>query len=255
MVYSKSRQNILRCVAAIKKEVKMKGIRKLSVLLLIVAIVSSGSIKDVKAYNGSEAAAYAEKYAENENKEYPYFDMDCTNFVSQCVNAGGKKMVTPNRISFFDLGRAYETKEHWFCKVYQRSIFSTGSLSMTRKDYVFSTTWTVVSKKAENNYFGFYEYMKANGAVCNEYNIRTNEEINTLTRYCREGDIIQARVNSSTRRFHSMVVTDKCYNWANKRYEIKVAYHSEDMPPTDFRTYFGGNSELSKYLYTVISPR
>ncbi len=42
---------------------------------------------------GMAAVVYANRYAENYNASYPTFDGDCTNFVSQCVYAGGEAMV------------------------------------------------------------------------------------------------------------------------------------------------------------------
>ncbi|MGV8979639.1 amidase domain-containing protein [Clostridium sp.] len=49
-------------------------------------------------YNRLEAVDYAAKYAVNPNKKYKYFSVinedggDCTNFVSQCLKAGGAPM-------------------------------------------------------------------------------------------------------------------------------------------------------------------
>lgn len=46
-------------------------------------------------YNRSNAIAYAHKWAYGRNPSYYNFDNiggDCTNFVSQCLNAGGAKM-------------------------------------------------------------------------------------------------------------------------------------------------------------------
>lgn len=43
-------------------------------------------------YDVQKAVEYARTYAEKENPEYPCFENNCTNFVSQCLNAGGLKM-------------------------------------------------------------------------------------------------------------------------------------------------------------------
>lgn len=46
--------------------------------------------KNVKDdYNVKEAISYARKYALENNAEYPLFEQNCTNFVSQCLVAGG----------------------------------------------------------------------------------------------------------------------------------------------------------------------
>lgn len=47
-------------------------------------------------YDRQKAVAYAQKYAFNPNPDYYFFDEiggDCTNFVSQCLHAGGFKMI------------------------------------------------------------------------------------------------------------------------------------------------------------------
>lgn len=53
-------------------------------------------------YNRVSAVNYAIKYAVNPNKNYKYFELvngnggDCTNFVSQCLKAGGATMDNNN---------------------------------------------------------------------------------------------------------------------------------------------------------------
>jgi hypothetical protein len=44
-------------------------------------------------FNREAATAYARKWALSTNPDYPRFDNDCTNFVSQCMLAGGWAMV------------------------------------------------------------------------------------------------------------------------------------------------------------------
>jgi hypothetical protein len=44
-------------------------------------------------YNREQAVAYAERYWNSANPAYPRFTDDCTNFISQCLHAGGIPMV------------------------------------------------------------------------------------------------------------------------------------------------------------------
>jgi hypothetical protein len=73
------------------------------------------------AYNGSAAAAYAEKYAINDNVNYYNFPSDCTNFVSQALLAGG---------------------------VYQRGMYNYDDTAWWYQEdmypYSYSTTWAQV---------------------------------------------------------------------------------------------------------------
>lgn len=50
------------------------------------------------AYNRGAAILYAEKWWDSRNPAYPSFEVDCTNFISQCLHAGGLPMHGyPNR--------------------------------------------------------------------------------------------------------------------------------------------------------------
>ena len=52
------------------------------------------------AYNREAAVQYAEKWWDSYNPAYMAFDLDCTNYVSQCLRAGGAPMRGhPNRSS------------------------------------------------------------------------------------------------------------------------------------------------------------
>ncbi|AKF92746.1 amidase domain-containing protein [Brevibacillus laterosporus] len=47
-------------------------------------------------YNREAAVTYANTYWETPNPAYPYFQDDCTNFISQCLHAGGIPMIFTN---------------------------------------------------------------------------------------------------------------------------------------------------------------
>ncbi|UFJ41308.1 amidase domain-containing protein [Brevibacillus humidisoli] len=47
-------------------------------------------------YNRRKAVSYAETYWNSYNPAYRHFDVDCTNFVSQCLHAGGIPMAFSN---------------------------------------------------------------------------------------------------------------------------------------------------------------
>lgn len=50
-------------------------------------------------YERQKAVAYANRWWNNYNPEYPQFRVDCTNYISQCLFAGGFSMTGyPNRL-------------------------------------------------------------------------------------------------------------------------------------------------------------
>lgn len=44
------------------------------------------------SYNREAAVAYAEKWWDTPNPEYMLFELNCTNYISQCLRAGGAPM-------------------------------------------------------------------------------------------------------------------------------------------------------------------
>jgi hypothetical protein len=71
-------------------------------VVLVSVLFPSASLA---AYNPSGAASYAEYWWNKRNPDYPNFNTDCTNFVSQAMNVGGG---WPERY-----GSTEDTK--WYC--------------------------------------------------------------------------------------------------------------------------------------------
>lgn len=65
-------------------------------------------INENDRYDVEAAVAYARKYANTHNPDYPLFEQNCTNFVSQCLVAGGIAMDGKGKIS--------ETKKYNYIK-------------------------------------------------------------------------------------------------------------------------------------------
>lgn len=62
-------------------------------LLHQAAAVPGGYVRpDSIRYNRERAREYADKWWNSANPDYLHFDVDCTNFVSQCIFAGGAPM-------------------------------------------------------------------------------------------------------------------------------------------------------------------
>ncbi len=69
----------------------------------------------VSAYNTAAAIKYARKYSLDRNPDYPEYERNCTNFVSQCLIAGGfpmKGSSIPTDFKYVE----YDTDEgSWYC--------------------------------------------------------------------------------------------------------------------------------------------
>lgn len=61
-------------------------------IMLFSLLIAGGTVTTAKAYNRDDAQQYAERWAESYNtNKYYIANLDCTNFVSQCLEAGGKR--------------------------------------------------------------------------------------------------------------------------------------------------------------------
>jgi len=65
----------------------MHAIKRCLTALTVTLLLGATAPAPAHAYNGSGAAAYADKWAKARN---PNFSADCTNFVSQAMHEGGK---------------------------------------------------------------------------------------------------------------------------------------------------------------------
>ncbi len=88
--------------------------------------------RTVSGYNPYEAASYADRYATSYNNNYAHFDGDCTNYVSQCLYAGGVPMNNTGKI---DTGWWYSSSGSlsysWSNQSYNFDYFSSSNTSYT----------------------------------------------------------------------------------------------------------------------------
>lgn len=217
---------------------KNKTLKSAVCLIMVFTCLASLSISAF-AYNGSTAATYAKNHAATEdyNSNYPDMPADCTNFVSQCVKAGGiaVKKVPTDDIKYKHIDDVFKTEAYWNCGKYTRTTTVAGVKVYSKTGFVWTSTWSIVSKNT-NGYWGFYQHMKNRGATVKDYTVSTVSELNKFIKACSVGDVLQYRDPDSNSKSHSVIVTEKTYDSTNSRYNMKIAYHSTDTPPTDFRT-------------------
>lgn len=98
------------------KETYTKDIKNIKMLLPFASISTRTSI----GLNFNDAKNYAETYAKKPNKsQYDVFWKDCTNFVSQILEAGGiAQEVYDDEYS----GRWHKSEDHWWGKSHTHSI-------------------------------------------------------------------------------------------------------------------------------------
>ncbi|MFT4086660.1 MAG: amidase domain-containing protein [Gordonia sp. (in: high G+C Gram-positive bacteria)] len=110
-----------------------------------IQLVDNGSEKDVEpsyenlSPNRRAAIEYAEKYADENNKEYDYYGRgDCTNFVSQALKAGGFE---EDRPEFWDF-RGGDPEDWYYDREKNLSKDSSDTWSVAKDNHNFMTQKT-----------------------------------------------------------------------------------------------------------------
>lgn len=200
--------------------------------------VNDGLAKTEKnyLYNAPAAVTYALKYYKTPNKDYADYSSqggDCTNFLSQCLKAGG--WIQVNKWHWISDGKSCDDNMT-FCKR--------------------SPGWSGAYK--------FYEYINNNGAqrVSQKFaNIevyywystsKTREKFRAATSVLNKGDIVQlAKTANSGTVHHSTIVTSK----DEGAKQIFVTYRNADGYPVAKNKYigdFGGGQYLHGFAVKAI---
>lgn len=182
-----------------KSNRKKKIISICMVILMMSCYLNQASVL-AKTYNGQKAADYARQYALNPNTSYYDFGkVDCTNFVSQCVVAGGYSMRVNNDFkSKPNILKKYicdNGERFWYMKKVKRKV---------GYDYwQYSKSWSTVG--------GFYNYsMYHNGtAIIKKYDVSNKKSLESLKKNANVGDVLQINGNKEQ---HSVMVTQKKNN-------------------------------------------
>ena len=139
----------------------------------------------VSGYSASDAAAYAVKWGEDRNGIYPNYNLsggDCTNFVSQCIYAGGIDM----NGSSASVGTV-ETTSQWYC------IYIKSTLGVRR--YAVTTSWIRVSD--------FNTYLTSLATKS------TKTSLSSLINSCSARDVVQLADKTTGTPYHSIIINAK----------------------------------------------
>lgn len=136
------------------------------------------SSRGVSGYSPKSAQVYALTWAKNFNPRYKQYKYDCTNYVSQCLAAGGMKLTKPSKIP----GGTYQTSSYWY----------------SHDKWKDSTPWVRVTD--------FHSYWAPRVRDANY------KDSSTVSRNGNIGDVVQFRDAGTLKRWHTMIITDKKNN-------------------------------------------
>ncbi|MCM3410066.1 amidase domain-containing protein [Metabacillus litoralis] len=186
----------------------------------VSSLSDSSATKTLMAYSGTNAANYAKQWATKTNPNFNRYPYNCTNFVSQAVNAGGKAERKPSSIPSGD----YATTSYWYNDAYYAC---TGSNSCYWRKKA-ATSWIRV--------IDFYSYWTKQGMSA-----VTSSSQSTIISNAIVGDVVQFR-KSDGRWFHSVLVNRKANG------TIYIASNTSDYYDKNFKN-------TSENMYRVIKMR
>lgn len=179
------------------------------------------------AYNNTNAVNYARAHAKKYNTDaYKTIDQDCTNFISQCVNAGGVSMSVhtnhglkaPNTKNYV----MDSNQNYWYHIKEQQP----GLLGIKRTVYVYSSTWSFVDQ--------FRNYMVSKGRATANVKPKVVDSINRGG--SRPGDLLQVQ------GAHSVIITGSSLTYCS---------HSQDRLDEPISTFLKFAQSKSGNMYHI----
>ncbi|MBO4881196.1 MAG: amidase domain-containing protein [Firmicutes bacterium] len=169
--------------------------------ILLNSMYKENANKSMASYSASNAVAYAVQWGGNEadpsngilanhkhNPAYPQYSGDCTNFVSQCLYAGGIPFV--GNPSSLGIG-VHTSTTNWYC-----SKITEWHGNTPVQGFSLTTSWNRVQD--------FYTYMHSVANSIIHYSSR-----NTFISMCAPGDVAQLVDSDTGTVHHSIIITSK----------------------------------------------
>lgn len=181
-------------------------------------------------YNRKLAASYAERYAESPNmNEYPYYmGNDCTNFVSQALNAGGM---------YEEEGR-WDSGRSWFCNTRENSELKKVSLTWRAARY-FHEYWGSPNGSGRKRAYG-YEKISLKYAILN---------FNKLHEALNIGDVVQySNFAHDNHIYHTQIIHKKMDS------DFLMAQHTENKKSVSLYRYLNmiqDDPQCFIYIYVI----
>ena len=171
-------------------------------------------------YDKDKAINYAHNHYLNYNKKYNRHPKDCTNFVSQCVHAGGKKMKYKNYKKILQCKDMYKTTSYWYSHRYEK----------------WRTNYYVYKWKETSAWVGVEDFCKYWRK--HEAKITVTSSLNKMQNKAVRGDVVQFYVKSKG-WYHSTIVT------AGKKGALKYCAHSNSR--RDYKYFLLTKNNAEKY--------
>ncbi len=198
-----------------------------------------------KKYNGASDSPYGKN---NYNTNYASLASDCTNFVSQCLLAGGYKM----HGSYTDLQQtsSEKTVKEWY---HHKVAKKKGGYK-----YRYTTSWVCVQQyyNIRPLDLGLYHYIRKNVKTATIHKkVKFNAKKWLKDYNLMLGDIVQMDTNGDGKYDHSIIITKIVGNdiyycgHTNNQYNASLNELAADNKETASES-----SEVKEYRYAIIHP-
>ena len=175
-------------------------------------------------YDKDKAINYAHNHYLNYNKKYNRHPKDCTNFVSQCVHAGGKKMKYKNYKKILQYKDMYKTTSYWYSHRYEK----------------WRTNYYVYKWKETSAWVGVEDFCKYWRK--HEAKITVTSSLNKMQNKAVRGDVVQFYVKSKG-WYHSTIVT------AGKKGALRYCAHSNSRRDYKYSLLTKNNAEKYRIIH------
>lgn len=203
------------------------------------------AVSYAKRYNGAGNSPYGKN---NYNTDYMKLDSDCTNFVSQCLLAGGYKM--HGSYTMKKPTKSEKTVKEWYHYKVKKD---KGGYT-----YRYTTSWVCVQEyyNVRPLDLGLYHYIRKNVKTANIHKkVKFNakkwlKEYNLMI-----GDIVQMDKNGDGKYDHSIIITEITGN------NIYYCGHTNNRYNASLNELAAENKEaasespkVKEYVYAIIHP-
>lgn len=180
---------------------------------------------DSSQYQAQKAIEYANQYVFGANRDYLYFETNCTNFVSQCLVAGGLESdSTTSTLKQGDFLKLVSTNKKWFCHSYHFS-------DDQPNEYVVSTAFIRAND--------FVDYWENARKVRTEYYDLTNENIKEAIKKTHVGDVLVIFTANGSTDYHVALVVevDSFGIYYNSNTSNRDHYNLKEVSKEDYNRF------------------
>ena len=183
-------------------------------------------------YNRQKAVNYAMKWWNSRNRKFYSYSQDCTNFVSQCLYAGGIPMLYNKKVGAWCSYKMQDTK--WMSNPLAWAV------EQYRYKWIVSDSWRLCNES--------YKFFKKASCAKKVITIKdTRSSVTSAIKYLKVGDPMYMDDNGDGKPNHAVIITKV----DTKKKKIYYAGHTSNRKTMDLESYLSHKSRSKKKVYAI----